>query len=250
MSSGKRHTPPPGPGFGPAKRVSELVSGADPAEQKALAERHLARARRPKSVKAMPAARPAERGAGTYLRPAPTRSRVLNAFVHEAGVAGLLSPDVTVLDEQTLAPRLVELARKYLAPMLAAAGNVEGALRIVAELPEVTSEPGARLVVRRALSAPGPLGAAARDYEEHRRKTGAPEHDDLEGQAILAAFAGRIVAQAERLLGPHVRDEVAAALRRLAPPRAEGRPARKPSVRTPAASAQGTPPGDKKRNLG
>ncbi|MRG94073.1 hypothetical protein GF068_19425 [Polyangium spumosum] len=229
--------------------MTELVSGADPATQKALADRHLARARRPRSVKAMPAARPAERGSGTYLRPAPTRSRVLNAFLHEAGVAGLLSPDVHVLDEQKLAPRLVELARRYFAPMLAAAGNVEGALRIVAELPEVTSERGARLVVRRALSAPGPLGAAARDYEEHRRKTSAPEHDDLEGQAILAAFAGRIVAQAERLLGPHVREEVGATLRKLAPPRAEGRPARKPSVRMPQVSGPGAP-GDKKRNLG
>jgi hypothetical protein len=133
--------------------------------------------------------------------------------------------------------------------MLAAAGNVEGALRIAAELPPVTGERGARLVVRRALSSAGPLGAVARDYEEHRRKTGAPERDDLEGQAILAAFAGRIVAQAERLLGAHVREEVQATLRLLAPPRGEGRPARKPSVRMPAASGQGTP-GDKKRNLG
>lgn len=249
MSSGKRHTPPSDPAFGPAKRVSELVSGADPQAQKALADRHLARARRPRSVKTMPAVRPAERGSGTYLRVAPTRSRVLNAFLHEAGVVGLLSPDVTILDEQALAPRLVEVARKYLAPMLAAAGNVEGALRIAAELPPVTSERGARLVVRRALSAPGPVGVCARDYEEHRQKTGAPEQDDLEGQAILAAFAGRVVAQAERLLGPHVREEVQATLRSLAPPRAEGRPARKPSVRMPAAAGQGAP-ADKKRSLG
>ncbi|MDC3952785.1 hypothetical protein KEG38_02975 [Polyangium jinanense] len=229
--------------------MSELVSGTDPEAQKALAAQHHARARRPRSVKSMPAVRPDERGSGTYLRVAPTRSRVLNAFLHEAGVAGLLSPDVTVLDEQALAPRLVELARKYFAPMLAAAGNVEGALRIAAELPAVTSERGARLVVRRALSAPGPLGACARDYEEHRRKTGAPEQDDLEGQAILAAFAGRVVAQAERLLGPHVREEVQATLRKLAPPRTEGRPARKPSVRMPASAGQGAPPG-KKRSLG
>ena len=249
MSSGKRHTPPPNPGFGPAKRVTEIVSGEDPATQKALAERHQARTRRPRSVKAMPAVHPEARGATTYLRVGPTRSRVLNAFLHEAGVAGLLAPDVIVLDEQALAPKLVELARKYFAPMLAAAGTVEGALRIAADLPPVTGERGARLVVRRALSAPGPLGAAARDYEEHRRKTATPEQDDLEGQAILAAFAGRIVAQAERLLGPYVRDEVRTTLRSLAPPRGEGRPARKPSVRMPAAAAEATPE-SKKRNLG
>lgn len=249
MSSGKRHTPPPSPYFSAASRVAELVSGADPAAQKALADRHLARTRRPRSVKAMAAVRPPERG--SYLRPVPTRSRVLNAFLHEAGVTGLLSPDVHVLDEQRLAPRLVELSRKYFAPMVAAAGNVEAALRIAAELAEVTSERGARLVVRRALSSPGPLGAVARDYEEHRRKTGAPDNDDLEGQAILAAFAGRIVAQAAKLLGPYVRDEVQAALRRLAPPRntPDGRAGRKPSVRMPAAEGHHVP-ADKKRGFG
>jgi len=248
MSSGKRDVPPDSPNFDAAFRVTELLSGADPAKQRELAHKHFARARRPKSVKSMTAVRPVTASrTKTYIRSGPTRSRVLNAFLYEVGAAHSMPADVIVLDEQMLAQRLVELARKYLAPMTAAAGHVEAALRIAAELPAVTSPRLARLVLRRALTDPTALGAIARDYEEHRRKTAAAEQDDLEGQAILAAFAGRVVAHAERLLGPHVHEEVQSTLRRLAPPRAA--PGRKPSVRMPAVQERSGRV-DKKRGFG
>jgi hypothetical protein len=245
MTSGKRDTPPSPPTAGAAARVAKLVSGADPAAQKALADRHLARTRntqkRSKSSRSMPAVRPAASEPASYLRPTPTRSRVLNAFLHEAG-ATLLPPAVGALDDASLAPKLVEIARKYMAPLAAAAGNVEAALRIAAELPEVTSVRVAELVLRRAFTAPGALGVIARDYDEHRRRAGAVRQDDLVGRAILAAFAGRVVAHALRLLGPRVRDEVQAALRSLVASRtagsARGLPEsgayRKNPVRTPS----------------
>jgi hypothetical protein len=187
----------------------------------------------------MPAVRTAPRDLASYLRPAPTRSRVLNAFLHEAASAAVAAPPVGVLDEQALAPKLVELARRYMEPMAAAAGNVEAALRIAAEVPEVTGERGARLVIRRALTDPGALGMIARDYDEHLEQAGAAAHDDLLASAMLAAFAGRIVAHAERLLGPHVRDEVTTALRGLVsgregsiPPPERGGTQRRPVVRS------------------
>lgn len=239
MTTGKPPRPPRSASTAAfATRVAELVAGLDPSAQRLLADKHASRVRRPRSVKAMPAVL-VSREPARYLRTTPTRSRVLNAFLYEVSELSLQVPPCHVLlDERALAPLLVEMSRKYLAPMAAAAGQVEVAFRLLSELPPVTNERGAEVVVRRALSAAGPLGAIARDYEQHRQRTGASSHDVLLSSAMLAAFAGRVVAQADKLLGVYVRDEVQTQVRRIVdsraePLRSEG-VSRRPAVRTAA----------------
>lgn len=244
MTTGKRATQTRSPSpADAAARVLAIVSGEDPAAQKALSERHLARARKTKPAKSAKVVAAPPRDLSAYLRPLPTRSRVLNAFLHESGGSLLVSSPIDLLDEHALAPLLVEIARKYLAPMAAATGNAELALRLLEDLPSVTGEQAARLVVRRALTDPGPLGVIARDYDQHRLRAGAPPHDDLLGSAMLAAFAGRVIAYAERLIGLRVRDEVQESLRRLLGARPEpssaDASARRAPVRVPGVPKNG-----------
>lgn len=194
------------------------------------AERHAARARG--KGKTPRAGKPAK--SPTYLHDRPTRSRVLNAFLHALGGAELVSEEVIVPEEHALAPRLLELSRRYVAPLAAAAGSVEAALRIAEESAPIANELAARRFLRWARGrsgSPSALAAIAADYEKHRQRAGAPERDDVLGAAIMAAFAGRLVAYAERMLGPHVRAEVKKALAGLT---AEGRAhARRGRVRAP-----------------
>lgn len=234
-----------------ATRVAALVSGLEPETQKALADKHAARTRKPRSVKAMPSVKVSPTEPLGYLRAGPTRSRVLNAFLHEARALALLPPDCPVLlDEHALAPRLVEISRKYLAPMAAAAGNVEAAFRLLSELSPVTTERGAELVLRRALTISGPLGAIARDYEAHRQRASQLPHDALVTSAIFAAFAGRCVSLAANLLGSHVRDEVQTALRHVMDAHTEPSgeaPSRKARVRASVLPDRGEHEHDRKK---
>jgi hypothetical protein len=220
-----------------AARLVQLLGavvepGDDDASAKVVAQaakRHASRARqRGKNTRAATS----EKGR-TYLHDRPTRSRVLNAFLHEIGGEALVDEGVEVPDEHTLAPRLLEGARGYLAPLVAATGSAEVALRIATESVPITNELAARRFLRWAAGAAGggALSAIADHYDKHRRRAGAPERDDLLAAAIMAAFAGRIIVYAQRLLGPHVRAEVKRSLERLT---VEGRArARRQRARAP-----------------
>ncbi|KYF61495.1 hypothetical protein, partial [Sorangium cellulosum] len=151
-----------------------------------------------------------------YLHAEPTRSPVLNAFLSELGAEGraLVPANVHVFHEHTLAPRLVELARQRVVSMLLAVGRTDVALTL-AQMPPIANERAARLFMRQAVHVGGDLGAITRDYGRHYRRSGSPDHDDQRAGCIMATFAGRLIAMAEKLLGPHVRAEVRAELERL-----------------------------------
>jgi hypothetical protein len=220
-----------------AARLSALLAPENPDAAEALAAgaaRHVARARQARSrapVQLEPAQEltptppAAEVGiARVYVRKGPTRSLVLNAFLHAVGQLGLVPASVPVVNEQTLAPRLLECTRHLWAHMMMSAGDVDAALRLVAEVPPITNELAARFHLQRAVSVHGELGDIARDYQEHRSRLGDPERDDREAGCIMAAFAGRLVAHVEQRLGPHVVDDLRSSLMRLL---AEGAPLRK-----------------------
>ncbi|MGK4004526.1 hypothetical protein WMF31_17960 [Sorangium sp. So ce1036] len=241
MSSKK---PPPQSTAAQAAELVALLGATDPAamnERAGSAKRHFERSRRPKPARhaagkpeaAGAASNPppggaarAAGGARGYLHAEPTRSPVLNAFLNELGGArgDLVSVDVHVFDEHTLAPRLVELARKRVISMLLAAGKPDVAL-VLGQMPPIANERAARLFMRQAVHVGGDLGAITRDYGRHHRRSGAPEHDDQRAGCIMATFAGRLNAMAEQLLGPHVRADVRAELAQLTTP--GGPPARR-----------------------
>lgn len=201
-----------------AARLLELLSAADPeqAEQRARsAAQHFERERRPRSSArqrgagaSSPQGEAGARAEREYLHRGPTRSAVLNAFLSELGGRTIVPVNATVYNEHTLAPRLVELARQRLPSMLLASGKTEAGLLLAGRLKPIENERAARLFLRQAAQQGSDLGAIARDYEAARGRAGAPEQDDLHASCIMAAFAGRMIALAERLLGPHVRDEV------------------------------------------
>ncbi len=220
-----------------AARLSALLAPENPAAAEALAAgaaRHVARARQVRS-RAPLALAPAAEGqeltptpppvgvlsARTYAHKGPTRSLVLNAFLQAVEQPGLVLPSTPVLNEHTLAPRLLECTRHLWAHMMMSAGDVDAALRLVAEVPPITNELAARFHLQRALSITGDLGDIARDYHEHRSQLGYPERDSREAGCMMATFAGRLVVHAEERLGPHVVDDLRASLRRLL---AEGAP--------------------------
>ncbi|MDC0676144.1 MULTISPECIES: hypothetical protein [Sorangium] len=221
-------------------------------ERAGRAERHFERARRGRSAQPGPRAKPAAGphppggpsnagGAREYVRAAPTRSPVLNAFLSELGTEGgaLVPANVHVFDEHALAPRLVELARQRVVSMLLAVGRTEVAMTL-AQMPSITNERAARLFMRQAVHVGGDLGAITGDYARHYRRSGAPERDDQRAGCIMAAFAGRLSAMAEKLLGPHVRAELRAALEALtshgSPP---ARRARASDLRAPQGAGRG-----------
>jgi hypothetical protein len=176
-----------------------------------------------------------------YLHDTPTRSPVLNALLHELGENGLIAVNVAVYDEHTLAPALLECARRYIAPMIAM-GDAELALTFADQFPPIAGESAAGLYLRQAAHVAGELGAIARDYASHRAQARTAEHDDRLASCIMAAFAGRMLAYAERRLGPHVRREVRAELKRLTSQ--ERTAARRPAVRALQAAGgagQGQP---------
>ena len=225
-----------------AARLSALLAPENHAAAEALAAsaaRHIARARQARShapvgltpappsvdVELTPTPPPVGvSSARKYVYRGPTRSLVLNAFLQAVGQPGLVLPSTPVLNEQTLAPRLLEITRPHWAHMMMSAGDIDAALRLEAEVPPIANELAARFHVQRALGTTGELGEIARDYQQHRSQTGEPERDDREGGCIMATFAGRLVAHVEERLGPHVVDDVRASLRRLL---AEGAPARR-----------------------
>ncbi|WP_129348285.1 hypothetical protein [Sorangium cellulosum] len=239
MSSKK---PPPQRTAAKAAELVALLGATDPAamnERAGSAKRHFERSRRPKPARhaagkpeaAGVASNPppggaAAGGARRYLHGAPTRSPVLNAFLNElgGGRGDLVPGSVHVFDEHTLAPRLVELARKRVISMLLAAGRPDVAL-VLGQMPPIANERAARLFMRQAVHVGGDLGAITRDYGRHHRRSGAPEHDDQLAGCIMATFAGRLNAMAEQLLGPHVRADVRAELEQLTTP--GGPPARR-----------------------
>jgi hypothetical protein len=230
-----------------AKRLEELLDkaqgkgkDAEDAELAALAARHLARTRRAPAQATVAPRKTPPQAPRSYVHDKPTRSGVLNAFLHELGGEGLVPVGVDVPEEHALPARLMEFGRKYMAPMAAAAGSVEAALRLAAETQRIENERAARLFLRQASRAggAGELLAIARDYEAHRERAGKPEQDDLLGACMMAAFAGKLCALAERMLGTYVRDELRVALRTLV---RDGRPrTRHPGVRerkTPGEAA-------------
>ncbi|WP_437821244.1 hypothetical protein [Sorangium sp. So ce1078] len=214
-----------------AAGLAALLDATDPAAADARAgsaERHFERARRARSARrqapavpdagphAPPGGTPTAGSAREYLHAAPTRSPVLNAFVNELGTerGELVPPNVHVFDEHTLAPRLVEIARQRVVSMLLAVGRTDVALTL-AQMPPIANERAARLFMRQAVHVGGDLGAITRDYARHYRRSGSPDRDDQRAGCIMATFAGRLSAMAEKLLGPHVRAELRAALEQL-----------------------------------
>ncbi|WP_437682139.1 hypothetical protein [Sorangium sp. So ce131] len=242
-------TPRPKVTAAQAAKLVELLGATDPAaaqERQGSAARHFERARAPRPrAPAKPDAAPppagtsAPGGAATrsgagaarvYQHAGPTRSPVLNAFLNELGgdLEKLVDADVHVFDEHTLAPRLVELARQRLVSMLLAQGRTEAGL-MLSQLPPIANELAARHFMRQAVHADGGLGAITRDYGRHHRRSGSPDRDDLHAGCIMATFAGRLNAMAEKLLGAHVRVDLRAELERLT---SQGRPpARRPRAR-------------------
>ena len=220
-----------------AARLSALLAPETPGAAAALAAsaaRHVARARQVRS-RAPAALEPAReltptppaarvREARQYAHKGPTRSLVLNAFVHALGQPSLVLPSTPVLNEHTLAPRLLECTRHLWAHVMRDAGDAAAALRLVTEVPPITNDGAARFHLRRAVSLDNELGEIARDYEEHRSHLGDPESDDRQAGCIMATFAGRLAAHVERRLGPHILEDVGASLRRLL---AEGAPPRR-----------------------
>ena len=223
-----------------AAQLSALLSGEDPAAAARVAEsaaRHVARARQarnagPHALRAhfeadaspAPPAVAAE-GARTYVHQGPTRSLVLNAFLHATGQPGLVAANCSVFNEHTLAPRLLECTRRFWAHVMVNAGDVAAALRLEAEIPPIENDRAARFHLRRALWLRDELGDIARDYEQHRSRLPDLDPDDREAGCIMAAFAGRLVVLVEERLGAYVLDDVRWALSRLL---ADGPPPRRP----------------------
>lgn len=239
-----------------AAHLTALLSARDPAAAAELAggaARHFARERRTRpAAPATPDAAVNPQGVASasaareYLHREPTRSAVLNAFLNALGGEELVPAEVDVLNEHTLAPRLVELARRRLVAMLLATGKSDVGLVLATEMPPIANERAARLFMRQAChvrsNVGGGLGAVARDYAIHRRRSGAPEHDDHRASCIMATFAGQMTAMAEQLLGSHVRDDVRAELSLLT---SQGSaPARRMRARDLRAPQEGDRRGD------
>lgn len=234
MSRSPLHRAAPDPH---AAQLSALLSGEDPAAAAAVAAsaaRHVARARHarkaaPHALQSLfeqsPLPPPASSsGARCYTHEGPTRSLVLNAFLHQIGQPGIVPASSSVFNEQTLAPRLLECTRRYWSQVMVSAGDVDAALRLEGELPPIANERAARFHLRRALHLRDELGDIARDYEEHRSQLPESVGDDRQAGCILAAFAGRVVVLVEQRLGHYILDDVRWALGRLL---AEGPPGRR-----------------------
>ncbi|WP_437729140.1 hypothetical protein [Sorangium sp. So ce861] len=242
-----------------AAGLAALLGATDPAaadERAGIAERHFERARRARAARRQapatpdagapspPGGAPAAESAREYLHAAPTRSPVLNAFLSELGAEreALVPANVHVFDEHTLAPRLVEIARQRVVSMLLAVGRTDVALTL-AQMPRIANERAARLFMRQAVHVGGDLGAITRDYARHYRRSGAPERDDQRAACIMATFAGRLSAMAEKLLGPHVRAELRAALEQLTSQGgAPARRARASELRAPQGAGRAAAP--------
>lgn len=199
----------------------------------AYAAQHFDRVRRPRDHGGV-----GQTSKRTYHHAGPSRSLVLNAFLHELGALDLVPPGAALLNEHALAPGLVEFGRKYFFRALGAAGGVEKALALSAQTPAITNDRGAQLYLRQAVSTDGELGAIARDYEECAQR-GAPADARL-ASCIMATFAGRLVANAETILGLHLREELRGELGRMISK--GGGPLRRHPVRAPSTPSEGQSP--------
>jgi len=174
-----------------------------------------------------------------YLHDRPTRSRVLNAFLHELGET--YSARARVVDERALAFELFGVARPYLVRMLVR-DNVQAALRFATELDGASNEGMARLALPQVAKArAGELTVIARDHEQRRAVAPA---GDLLSSCIVATFAARIVLYAERLQGPHAREDALGAVRRLL-----NRPVASAGRAASAEEAEQSPPAAVRREL-
>ena len=153
----------------------------------------------------------------TYHHDGPTRSPVLNAFLHECGDMRLVAARVPARYERKLAPWLFERCRRYWASLLMADGKITASVCVMTTVPPITNEDAARRFLRLFANPKDgtELAAIARDYAAYYARRGSPEHDDLRARCIMAAFAGRLIDLAAQRLGPYVRDEIRAELQRL-----------------------------------
>lgn len=248
------HPKNPPPAAEHAARLVALLTEPAGARRtvEALAAQHRARMRPVKAGRssqltgpARPVARlapPSER----YAPDGPTGARVFDAFLNElpgAGVERLREADIARFPDARLAMLLFDAARRYLPRMASAAGDPAAAMEL---LPLVDPSPEARdphLYTRAAAKAGGDIGDIARDFEAQRALLAEGRGDRALARCILAALAGRLVARASELLGPHVFEDVARALddarvqRRRAPVRRSE--AASPAARRRPASKTG-----------
>lgn len=204
-----------------------------------------ARATRPRAPRPPPPEEPR-----VYVHQGPTRSLVLNAFLHAFQGFGLVEPNVAVLDEHRLAGRLSAFARGYWPQFLRADREEDLAheieltfLRCVEEgIGDPTSDAAARFFMRRAEPIDGELGAIARDYAAHRARHDEPPEDDRRAHAIMATFAGAELRLLQQRLGPHLRDDVRRELGRLTAESA-------PTTRHDAARATDLPAGAPRQDV-
>jgi hypothetical protein len=228
----------------PFRRALQFASGdADPATELAAAAEH-ARARGPRLRKATGSgvARPPSRPAPTYQHDTPTRSAVLNAFLHEIGVLGLVRAEAGVIDEHLLAARLVEHARRLWMQALALKGHADQAREVKRYTAPVANDTAAAFLIKRATASHGKLGQIARDHEA--------EGDPARARCVMAAFAGRLAGLAVERLGAHALEDLRQDLRGLTTARsplarrravrAEGRPADERAPEAPPATRRGT----------
>lgn len=249
-----------------------MLAGEDPDAARALAEgsaNHFQRTRlrsparrapaaatagteeaRPTSKPLVPQRAPKEPTERTYRHEGPTRSLVLNAFVHAFEAFGFVGENATVFDEHLLAVRLLDFSRPYWARILFARREAASALAVMTEVPPITNELGARFYLKRWAQVRGELGGIARAYFALRRQKGDPESDDLRMHCVMATFAARVLRCAEEAVGPYVREDVRAELRRLAVESSAA--GRRPATRRFRAprSAQGALPAVAQRKRG
>ena len=203
-----------------------LVGGSEAPEIAAAAAQHQASTRAPRGRRAAPAAEAARSAPPRqYLHRAPTRSPVLNAFLHEIGSLGLVRADVGVTEEHLLAPRLLEQARRLWLQAMLLMGKTEELRQVRRYTAIVENDAAADFLLQRATRAPGKLGAIARDHESLSE-----EADPLLRHCVRAAFAGCLAALAVERTGVHALEDLKAELGRLT--MVAGRGQRRPAVRT------------------
>lgn len=238
-----------------AARIIALLS-SEPATHgrrtaDALAAQHVARRRRPRARQSPPQARPASPAgpsSRTYAPDGPTGSRVFDAFLNELSgpaAGGLRAVDISRIPDARLAMLLFDVARRYLPRVVNALGDPSMAMEL---LPLVDPSPDGRdphLYTHAAAAVSGHIGVIARDFEHQRALLAQGRGDRALARSILAALAGRILAQAAEILGPQVHEDVARALEskgevRQSLPRDQRR-------RAPVRRSGGTPLEDPRR---
>lgn len=232
----------PSPPVDPFRRALQFASGDPDAEAElaaAASEHAKTRSPRRRRPEARKEGRPSLR-ARDYVQRTPTRSAVLNAFLHEIGDLGLVRAEVGVIDEHLLAARLVEHARRLWMQALALKGHEDQARQVKRYTAPVENDTAAAFLIKRAVASHGRLGEIARDHEAEA------EADPPRRHCVTAAFAGCLAKLAVERLGVHALEDLRTDLRKLttAPApgarrravRTEGLPAEEHGARAPAAT--------------